>query len=80
MHQMLTVKQVADRLALSIDQVYRLKKKIGYAQLGGAIRFREADVDLFIASRMVKEPERAPSRPRRPPKLKHLRVPEWNAS
>jgi len=53
MTSLLTVADVAEQLQLSRSQVYTMKAEIGYAKLGGAVRFRQEDIIRFVASSMV---------------------------
>ncbi len=77
---LLTVKNVAERLAISESLVYELlaAKQIAFHRIGkgrgGSIRISEDDLEDYLAERRVerREPERkAPLR-----KLTHIRVPE----
>jgi excisionase family DNA binding protein len=45
--RLLTVRDVADRLAVSTKTVYRLKSegRLAYIKIGGSLRFREDDID-----------------------------------
>ena len=51
--RLLTVADVADQLQLSRAQVYEIKGTINYAKLGGAVRFRQADVDRYVDENLV---------------------------
>jgi excisionase family DNA binding protein len=51
--KLLRVKEVAEQLSLSVDQVYDIKGKINYVKLGGAVRFRQQDVDRFISDNLL---------------------------
>lgn len=44
---LLTPEDVAQRLAMSLSWVYANKHRIGFIQLGTAIRFEAADVDAY---------------------------------
>jgi len=73
---LLTIAEVAGRLNVSRTTVRAWAKDIGYAKLGGSIRFRPEDVENFIRDRMVRRQEqpRRPVRPQSPAGLRHLRV------
>jgi excisionase family DNA binding protein len=75
MNQLLTVAQVAELLAVSESLIYRLASdgEIPCYRIGkGALRFREEDIESYLASRI-----HGKSRARRPrtasgPVFKHL--------
>jgi excisionase family DNA binding protein len=47
---LLSVKEAAACLGMSKDWVYEnLKKRIPHVKIGGAIRFRQEDIDRYIA-------------------------------
>ncbi len=51
---LLSVPEAAAYLGMSKDWVYeRLKKLIPHVKIGGSLRFREEDVDRYIASQTV---------------------------
>jgi excisionase family DNA binding protein len=60
--KLLTVDEVADILRVSRRTVYDLKRKIGYCRIGGAIRFREEDVEAFISESVCAVGDRKPRR------------------
>jgi excisionase family DNA binding protein len=72
---MLTVKDVAERLALSTDKVYDLvaASKIEHHRFGGTIRITEEQLAAYLES--TRQPVRAPMRRAslRRVKFKHLR-------
>jgi excisionase family DNA binding protein len=51
--KLLTVDEVAEQLHISASQVYTIKAQINYAKLGGAVRFRQQDVDRYVLENMV---------------------------
>ena len=62
----LTVKQVAERLQISVAMVYLLcnRGKLAYVRVGvgrGTIRIREEDLAAFVESSQV-QPHRPPAR------------------
>jgi excisionase family DNA binding protein len=71
--KLLTVKDVAQMLSLSPSTVYDMAgKTLRCVRIGGAIRFREEDIDDFISSRLVQvQGERSQPRPFN---LKHIRL------
>ena len=74
---MLTVKQVADELALSISAVYALVERgeIAHYRIGGAIRIGDQHLSEFLASkeRRGREPQPGKTNGSRP-RLKHLKL------
>jgi excisionase family DNA binding protein len=79
MMDMLTVKQAAERLRVSVATVYQLcaTRRLAHVRLGlgrGTIRIREDDLTAFLAGAAVRTPESARPPPR-PRTLKHLTAP-----
>ena len=61
--RLLTIADLQQHLQLSRTKCYALKRKIGFVKIGGAIRFRQEDVDQFIADsveRTAPTPKRLP--------------------
>lgn len=62
MNPLLTVEQVAERLAVSPqfvrDHVGRCEPKIPCVRLGSLLRFRDADIDAFIEAQLQAPPFR----------------------
>ena len=77
---MLTIKQVAERLQISANTVYRLVQKgrissFRIGDQGGAIRVSEEDLASFIEScRQERRPADRRTRPQPATKLKHIRL------
>lgn len=74
---MLTVKNVADKLAMSISAVYALieRGELPHYRIGGAIRIGDEHLSEFLASKEKRGRELQPgdaSRSR--PRLKHLKL------
>jgi len=62
--QLLTARAVADLLGVSTETVLRWTRRGDLPALrlpGGAIRYREPDLDEWIAARMTTQPDRSPS-------------------
>ena len=74
---MLTVKNVADELALSISAVYALieRGELPHYRIGGAIRIADEHLSEFLASkeRRAREPQPGKANGSRP-RLKHLKL------
>lgn len=71
MHEpLLRVADVAKQLGISKDQVYTIKGQIHYVKLGGAIRFRQQDVDRYVQEHLFGEEKTQVPKPR----FKHLGV------
>ena len=52
--RLLGVRQVAELLQISTDFVYStMKRHVPYVKVGGALRFRQEDIDRFIATRTI---------------------------
>jgi excisionase family DNA binding protein len=60
----MTPAQAAAVLQIKVSTIrsWVLKKKLSYVKCGGAVRFRKADIERFIASRLVLAAEIAVSR------------------
>lgn len=73
---MLTVRQTAARLSLSLTKTYELLRggKLPHYRIGGAIRIAEADLDSFLSSCRREQEEVTPSPPRPRLKLKHIKL------
>lgn len=74
---MLTVKQVADELALSISAVYALVERgeIAHYRIGGAIRIGDQHLSEFLASKEKRSGEPQPGKANGSrPRLKHLKL------
>lgn len=59
--RLLSPREVAEHLGISVDGVYRLahrKDGIKGCKVGGVIRFRPSDVEAYITSTEIKPPER----------------------
>lgn len=72
--ELLTVKQVADRLRLSKSKVYELidRGHIVPHRFGGSIRITATDLGAYIDScRVERQPQRKPARR---PRLKHVQI------
>jgi predicted DNA-binding transcriptional regulator AlpA len=48
MEPLLTIADIQKLLQISKSQAYTLSRKIGCVKLGGALRFRQADIEKFI--------------------------------
>lgn len=68
---MLTVKEAAHRLGVSLSKMYELKADVGFYRIGGSIRFEPEDVDAFKQRCKVTAPQTVNLLP---PRLKHLVV------
>ena len=74
---MLTVKQVADALALSISAVYALVERgeLAHYRIGGAIRIGDEHLSEFLASKEKRGREPQPGKANGShPRLKHLKL------
>lgn len=76
---MLTVKQVAERLRISLSSAYQLIEslKISYHRIGGAIRVSEEQLKEYLedTKREREEPSPVKGKPSRPQtKLKHIKL------
>lgn len=76
--KLLTVKEVALVLRLSLTETYRLvqSKELTHFRVGpgkGAIRVLERDVDLFLEKRRIGFSAEAPKPVIHKPALKHIR-------
>lgn len=77
---MLTPKQVAERIGVSVALVYGwcnagllAHHRLGLPGRRGCIRIAETDLDAFLASQKREGRQVAPPSPRKPPiQLKHL--------
>jgi excisionase family DNA binding protein len=47
--RLMTAKDVAKLLAISLRKVYAIKSEIGYVELGGNVRFERTAVEAYIA-------------------------------
>jgi excisionase family DNA binding protein len=73
---MLTVREMATRLSLSVTKAYELLRSgsLPHYRIGGAIRISEADFAAFLTS-CRQEPDEAEAHPRQPRlKLKHIKL------
>ncbi len=74
--RMLTVRETAARLSLSVTKTYELLREGGlpHYRIGGAIRIAESDLTAFLATcrREGDEEIRRPLRPRL--SLKHIKL------
>jgi excisionase family DNA binding protein len=59
---LLTTRQVADRLGLSMPQVRRLYGDLGAFHIGRLVRFDPERVDAYLAARMAEADERRAAR------------------
>jgi len=62
--QLLTARQVAELLGVSTETVLRWTRRGDLPALrlpGGAIRYREPDLDEWLAARTTQRPDRSPS-------------------
>jgi excisionase family DNA binding protein len=73
--RLLRANDVAEILACSRSQVYALKDegRLPFCKLGGLVRFRQEDVEQFIADSMVRSATQRAQHPRSP-RLKHLHL------
>jgi excisionase family DNA binding protein len=69
----LTVKVVAERLALSVSKVYQLIEvgDLAHYRLGGAIRVSDEQLTEYLQG-TERKPGRPQSKPGSRPRLKHL--------
>lgn len=75
MHQLLTVKEVAQRLAISISKVYELcaHGNLPHNRIGGAVRIGENDLAEFIRQTRVQDSPSTPA-PMRRKQSKHFNL------
>lgn len=69
MSKMITAKDVADLLGVSVYTVYRLANKPGGLRaykIAGCVRFRQAEVNAYVDSQVVRPVQQAePNKPGR---------------
>lgn len=71
--ELLTIREAAKRIGMSISWLYEHKDEVGYYQLGGAIRFAPSDLEKWLAQcRVQKQGKQEAPPPRLPPAPKHL--------
>ncbi len=72
MHLMLTVKQSAQKLGVSLSKMYNIidTQRIAYYRIGGKIMLLEEDLDAYLKSCRVEAGGKAPTRT--PAVYKHL--------
>lgn len=59
--RLLSPREVAERLAISVDGVYRLTHRengLKGCRVGGRLRFRPSDVEDYITAAEIKPPQR----------------------
>jgi excisionase family DNA binding protein len=54
-NKLLTIKQVAEMLSVSVTSVYRLiySRSLPFYKIGGVLRFNSADVDVYLQQARV---------------------------
>ena len=73
--EMLTVRETAHRLAISLSSTYGLIQggKLPHYRIGGAIRIAASDIEVFLAGCRQEKTAQVMRPPK--PRLKHIKLP-----